>query len=281
MTPAPITRPRTRRSGSSTSSRSERGRSSSPGGRRARPARARSLDRFLGARSRARVGRSRRCSDDRASAAGVRPERRRGRRGPCRPARRAQDPAASGVRDQGRRLRRRATLATGGPRSPSCRCSAGSTISPSIVESREVDRVIVAFSGEADDRTMSLVRSLRDEDVIVDLVPQALRARRAAGRHPPDRGSTAAHRPTGTTAAILAHRRSALVDLVGAAALLAADRADLRDRRDPDQAGVTRAGLLPPDEARHEQAAVHRVEVPDDEGRHRRRRASRVHPAAR
>ena len=41
-----------------------------------------------------------------------------------------------------------------------------------IVESKEVDRVIVAFSGEADDRTMSLVRSLRDENVIVDLVPR-------------------------------------------------------------------------------------------------------------
>ena len=41
-----------------------------------------------------------------------------------------------------------------------------------IVENREVDRVIVAFSGEADDRTMSLVRSLRDENVIVDLVPR-------------------------------------------------------------------------------------------------------------
>jgi exopolysaccharide biosynthesis polyprenyl glycosylphosphotransferase len=41
-----------------------------------------------------------------------------------------------------------------------------------IVESRDVDRVIVAFSGEADDRTMSLIRSLRDENIIVDLVPR-------------------------------------------------------------------------------------------------------------
>ena len=41
-----------------------------------------------------------------------------------------------------------------------------------IVENKEVDRVIVAFSGEADDQTMSLVRSLRDENVIVDLVPR-------------------------------------------------------------------------------------------------------------
>ena len=41
-----------------------------------------------------------------------------------------------------------------------------------IVANKEVDRVIVAFSGEADDQTMSLVRSLRDENVIVDLVPR-------------------------------------------------------------------------------------------------------------
>jgi exopolysaccharide biosynthesis polyprenyl glycosylphosphotransferase len=41
-----------------------------------------------------------------------------------------------------------------------------------IVRSRDVERVIVAFSGEADDRTMSLVRSLRDEEVHVDLVPR-------------------------------------------------------------------------------------------------------------
>src|SRR4029079_3266237 len=36
----------------------------------------------------------------------------------------------------------------------------------------EVDRVIAAFSGETDDRTMSLVRSLRDENVLVDVVPR-------------------------------------------------------------------------------------------------------------
>jgi len=37
----------------------------------------------------------------------------------------------------------------------------------------DVDRVIVAFSGGADDeRTMSLVRSLRDQEVIIDVVPR-------------------------------------------------------------------------------------------------------------
>jgi exopolysaccharide biosynthesis polyprenyl glycosylphosphotransferase len=41
-----------------------------------------------------------------------------------------------------------------------------------LVATKEVERVIVAFSGESDERTMALVRSLRDQNVIVDLVPR-------------------------------------------------------------------------------------------------------------
>jgi exopolysaccharide biosynthesis polyprenyl glycosylphosphotransferase len=41
-----------------------------------------------------------------------------------------------------------------------------------LVSTKDVERVIVAFSGEPDVRTMALVRSLRDENVIVDLVPR-------------------------------------------------------------------------------------------------------------
>jgi exopolysaccharide biosynthesis polyprenyl glycosylphosphotransferase len=41
-----------------------------------------------------------------------------------------------------------------------------------LVSQHEVDRVIVAFSGEAEERTMKLVRSLRDEEVLVDVVPR-------------------------------------------------------------------------------------------------------------
>jgi exopolysaccharide biosynthesis polyprenyl glycosylphosphotransferase len=43
---------------------------------------------------------------------------------------------------------------------------------PGLVSSRDVDRVIVAFSGETDSRTMELVRALRDQMVIVDVVPR-------------------------------------------------------------------------------------------------------------
>jgi exopolysaccharide biosynthesis polyprenyl glycosylphosphotransferase len=41
-----------------------------------------------------------------------------------------------------------------------------------LVHKRGIDRVIVAFSGEPDDLTMALVRALRDEEVMVDVVPR-------------------------------------------------------------------------------------------------------------
>ncbi len=43
---------------------------------------------------------------------------------------------------------------------------------PDLVSMWGIERVIVAFSGEADTRTMALVRSLRDRDVMVDVVPR-------------------------------------------------------------------------------------------------------------
>ena len=42
----------------------------------------------------------------------------------------------------------------------------------SLVDQHRIDRVIVAFSNEPDSQTMSVVRSLRDSDVIVDVVPR-------------------------------------------------------------------------------------------------------------
>jgi exopolysaccharide biosynthesis polyprenyl glycosylphosphotransferase len=41
-----------------------------------------------------------------------------------------------------------------------------------IVADNSVDRVIVAFSGEPDAKTMALVRALRDREVVVDIVPR-------------------------------------------------------------------------------------------------------------
>jgi exopolysaccharide biosynthesis polyprenyl glycosylphosphotransferase len=41
-----------------------------------------------------------------------------------------------------------------------------------LVAEHRVDRVIVAFSNEPDEQTMDVVRSLRDRDVIVDVVPR-------------------------------------------------------------------------------------------------------------
>jgi exopolysaccharide biosynthesis polyprenyl glycosylphosphotransferase len=42
----------------------------------------------------------------------------------------------------------------------------------SLVAEHRIDRVIVAFSNEPDSQTMNVVRSLRDGDVIVDVVPR-------------------------------------------------------------------------------------------------------------
>jgi len=42
----------------------------------------------------------------------------------------------------------------------------------SLVDEHRIDRVIVTFSNEPDSQTMSVVRSLRDGDVIVDVVPR-------------------------------------------------------------------------------------------------------------
>jgi len=42
----------------------------------------------------------------------------------------------------------------------------------SLVAAHRIDRVIVAFSNEPDSQTMDVVRSLRDGDVIVDVVPR-------------------------------------------------------------------------------------------------------------
>jgi exopolysaccharide biosynthesis polyprenyl glycosylphosphotransferase len=43
---------------------------------------------------------------------------------------------------------------------------------PEIVDRREVERLIVAFSQEPDARTMALIRALRERDVLVDVVPR-------------------------------------------------------------------------------------------------------------
>jgi exopolysaccharide biosynthesis polyprenyl glycosylphosphotransferase len=48
----------------------------------------------------------------------------------------------------------------------------GITDLPELVAAGAVERVIVAFSGEPDTHTMALVRSLRDRDVMVDVVPR-------------------------------------------------------------------------------------------------------------
>ena len=171
-TPAPIIRRRMRRSGSSTSSHSERGWCSSPGGRRelAQPELDRSISFWALAVALVSIGR-----------VAARTTVRRlpvyvqsgivvgaGNVGQL-VARKIQQHPEYGIKlvgfvDENPRERR--------PEIADLPLLGGIDALAELVESREIDRVIVAFSGEADDRTMSLVRSLRDEDVIVDVVPR-------------------------------------------------------------------------------------------------------------
>ena len=99
-------------------------------------------------------------------------DRRRGRH---RSARRTQDAPAPRVRAQPGRLRGRCTRASAAPscaRPPAAR-SASSSFATLVAASIDVDRVIFAFSNEPDTETSwSVVRSLRDLDVQVDLVPR-------------------------------------------------------------------------------------------------------------
>ena len=105
--------------------------------------------------------------------------------------------------------------------------------------------------------------------------PAALRARRAARRRPPDRGSAAADRAAGTP---LDDRRSCakrVVDIVGALVLLLVTAPFFRLAAIRIRRRVPRAGLLPPDEARHEHDSpftalkFRTMKVGTDEAEHR------------
>ncbi len=131
-----------------------------------------------------------------------------------------------------------------------------------LVSTHEIDRVIVAFSGEAEERTMSLVRSLRDEEVLVDVVPRLYRARRPARRRPPDRRAAAADCAPCAPVEYGASRQAC--DRHRRRAGPAADHlAVLPPGGVSDSPGVRRTGVLPPDSARGEHGALYCAQVSD------------------
>ena len=112
----------------------------------------------------------------------VRTDERRRRRRPCRPARRSQDPAASRVRDQARRLRRRGPArAPHRDRRPAVLGGLDDLDARRRARDRPRDRRLLRRGRRADDVARPLAaRRGRDRR----RRPAALRARRPARRHP-------------------------------------------------------------------------------------------------
>ena len=111
-----------------------------------------------------------------------------------------------------------------------------------LVAEHQVDRVIVAFSNEPDTETMDVVRSLRDQDVIVDVVPRLFELiGPRASMHLLEGMPRASHRSTDTV--IVRHEEGVRRRLRRGRARR--DGAALRVCGAPDQAGLTGTGLLP------------------------------------
>jgi exopolysaccharide biosynthesis polyprenyl glycosylphosphotransferase len=88
-----------------------------------------------------------------------------------------------------------------------------------IVDRRDVERLIVAFSQEPDARTMSLIRSLSERDVIVDVVPRLFDlVGPRAGVHAIEGLPLVALPPARLAPASLKLKRA--IDILGAACLL-------------------------------------------------------------
>ena len=59
---------------------------------------------------------------------------------------------------------------------------------PAIVRLFDVERVVIAFSNEAHEETLDLIRSLKDLDVQIDIVPRLFELVRPGRGHPHGRG---------------------------------------------------------------------------------------------
>ena len=146
----------------------------------------------------------------------------------------------------------------------------------SLVDEHRIDRVIVAFSNEPDSETMSVVRSLRDRDVIVDVVPRLFDViGPRASMHLLEGMPLVCVPPARLSRSSFVMKR--VVDVVFAALGLlvcaplfayAAIRIKLDSRG---------ARVLPPGAPRARHAALHVPQVPDDAGRHGSRGAPRLY----
>ena len=138
----------------------------------------------------------------------VRHAHRRRRRGRDRPARRPQDRSASRVRDRPARLRRRGAAGAAARDARTSPMLGGLDDLQSLVPSSEIDRVIVAFSGEPDDRDDG--RSCGRSATATSSSTSCRASSSSSGRGPTctARGSAARRRPAGAAVAVVAHHEA-------------------------------------------------------------------------
>ena len=175
----------------------------------------------------------------------------------------AQAAPTPGVRDQPRRLHRPpAARAARRSRAPDAAGRVGSaTRDRAIARHRAGDHRLLKRAGRGHPRDGALMPRARPPG---RHRAAPFRARRTQGRRTHGRGSAARRAAAGAAQSVRSaaeavdrHRRR------GPRA--PAHRAALRVHRDPDQARLRGAGVLPADAARTEHAAVHGPEVPDDD----------------
>ena len=179
---------------------------------------------------------------------GLRAARCRGRGGRHRPARCTKDHATPRIWLQTPRLPRRAIRRRGAWRRQSVETLGGLDDLQSIVRELDVDRVFVAFSREPDAATMEVIRALRDEDVIIDVVPRLFElVGPRADVHSLEGLALVSVPSASLSRSSLLIKRA--IDLVLRIHRTRRLLAVLPLRGLPDQAGVARAGHLQTDEA--------------------------------
>ena len=114
-----------------------------------------------------------------------------------------------------------------------------------IVRALEVERVVIAFSNDSHEETLDLIRSLKHQNVQIDIVPRLFEVIGAERRAAHGRGDADDRAPTAEALA-LGHADEARARRVGVALRVDRALAPARRDRDRDQARLQGPGLLPP-----------------------------------
>ena len=141
----------------------------------------------------------------------------------------------------------------------------------SIVREFDVDRVFVAFSLSPMQRRWRSSARCRDDDVIIDVVPRLFElVGPRADVHSLEGLALVSVPSASLSRSSLLIKRA--IDLFCASIALVLFSPFFLFAAYRIQAGLARAGHLQTDEARNGQEALHRLQVPHDEGRYRSRR---------